>query len=103
MAPDQDGAGIVVPLHSFVEHGAETSRGADTALTGPRRLHHTRRRPLGSLVLGLLAIALSRRAQVTPDAARLRWISQLMGIPTADIEDGDSLYRVLDTPVQPGE
>jgi len=51
----------------------------------------------------LLAIALSRRAQVTPEAGRLEWISQPMGIPTVDIDDSDSLYRVLDTSFQPGE
>jgi hypothetical protein len=77
--------------------------GADQAVTGPRRFLHTRRRPLGRLVSGLLAIALSRRAQVTPEAGRLEWISQPMGIPTVDIDDSDSLYRVLDTSFQPGE
>ena len=63
---------------------------------------HTRRRSHGSLVPGLLAIALSRRAQMTPQAGRLQWISQPMGIPTVDIDDGDSLFGVL-TPVQPGQ
>ena len=77
--------------------------GADQDFTGPRRLLRARRRPLGSLVSGLLAIALSRSAQVTPEAGRLRWISQPMGIPTVDIDDSDSLYRVLDTSFQPGE
>ncbi|NBT04629.1 MAG: hypothetical protein EBS94_14650 [Proteobacteria bacterium] len=59
-------------------------------------------RPLGRLVSGLLAIALSRRAQVTPEAGRLQWISQPMGVPTVDIDNGDSLFRVL-TPVQAGQ
>ncbi|NDE76007.1 MAG: hypothetical protein EB039_08090 [Proteobacteria bacterium] len=76
--------------------------GADQAVTGPRRFLHTRRRPLGRLVSGLLAIALSRRAQVTPEAGRLQWISQPMGVPTVDIDNGDSLFRVL-TPVQAGQ
>ena len=75
---------------------------SNPVLTGPRRFLHTRRRPLGSFVSGLLAIALARRALMTPEAGRLQWISQPMGIPTVDIDDGDQLYRVLDAPVQPG-
>lgn len=65
-------------------------------------MQHTRRSPLGSFVSGLLVIALARRALVTPEAMRLQWISQPIGIPAVDIDDGDQLYRVLDATVQPG-
>lgn len=65
-------------------------------LAALKRLQKAERKPLGELVSELVAEALTAREQRDEKASSFHWIREPMGTPAVDLEDRDTLYRLLD-------